>query len=335
MLLMAAACVVIAAALQAPGEDIDARIGAALALLRQGAWQEALPLLRDVERKAGENADLFHALALAYRRSGDDGRALEYYTRAKALSPADPDVSSGLDNVLRAYGHSIAIETFNEQQPEDVVASVAIAASVRVNPRVHVESRLRAQHRSESVDVLAGGGIRWRAGRVTNVGARALAGPANTVLATSDISAELVTYTGAFEWGGSARAVTFAGSAVAATSAMLAWEPGAWRLDGRYTYSRSRFDESGDAGSDHSALLRGTWHAWRRVSLVATAAYGIESFETLTADRVDALAAATGGAGVRLRTASVADVHLTWEHQWRADATATDRITLAVIRSLR
>ena len=56
--------------------DVDARIGFGVALTRRDAWSEALEVLHDAERDAGNNADLFAALARAYRRAGDDRRAL-------------------------------------------------------------------------------------------------------------------------------------------------------------------------------------------------------------------------------------------------------------------
>src|SRR6185312_10248328 len=67
--------------------DIDAKIGLANALLRKGRSDEALTILIEAEPAAGQNADLFSALARAYRRTGDDRRALEYFKRARALSP--------------------------------------------------------------------------------------------------------------------------------------------------------------------------------------------------------------------------------------------------------
>src|SRR6476661_431790 len=54
--------------------DVDARIGLGAALMRKGAWRDALAILVDAEREAGENADLFATLARAYRRGGDDRR---------------------------------------------------------------------------------------------------------------------------------------------------------------------------------------------------------------------------------------------------------------------
>src|SRR5688572_22925152 len=42
---------------------VDARIGIGMALTRRDAWREALEILHDAERDAGNNADLFAALA--------------------------------------------------------------------------------------------------------------------------------------------------------------------------------------------------------------------------------------------------------------------------------
>jgi Flp pilus assembly protein TadD len=46
--------------------DVDARIGLGAALTRRDAWQEALEILQSAELDAGENGDLFAALARAY-----------------------------------------------------------------------------------------------------------------------------------------------------------------------------------------------------------------------------------------------------------------------------
>ena len=316
-----------------PG-DIDTRVSLAMALLRRGAWREALPLLLEAETAAGNNADFLHALAIAYRRSGDDERALQYYTRARALSPADVDISSGFENTVRAFGHSITIEGFGEQQDAGGAASGTLTAVVRVTPRLHVDSSLRLQDRAATRDMLAGGGGQWRAGRATTVSARALAGPGNVMLAKADVSAGLLHYAGVFEWGGNIRGLAFDGTSVAAVSPTFAWEPGRWRLDARYTYSLSRFDQAESAAGDHSVMLRETWRAFRRVALSATYAYGIESFETLTAERVGSLTATTIAAGVRVITPSIAELHAGWEHQRRSNATTVDRFTLAVVRFL-
>jgi Tfp pilus assembly protein PilF len=316
--------------------DVDARVGLGAALTRKGAWRDALAILLETEPAAGENSDLFGALARAYRRAGDDRRALEYFARAKALAPSDPDLVSGFEAVAQAYGHSIAFEGYGEHASTGTnTASGALMLRLRALERLHVEASARVQRRSGSSDALGGGGVLWRAGRATTVGARALGGSGNTVLPTNDLSADLVHYAGTFEIGGGIRRLSFAGADVVAGSSVMSWDPGGrWRFDTRYTYSRSSFAATGETSADHSVLLRETWRGWRRVAVNLAYAYGIESFEDLTADRLGALGASTLAAGLRITAPSLTVVTTTWEHQWRSNDTAIDRLTLSVVQSL-
>ena len=67
----------------------------------------------------------------------------------------------------------------------------------------------------------------------------------------------------------------------------------------------------------------------------ATYAYGIESFEDLTADRLGALGATTFTAGVRISLRSLTVVNGAWEHQWRTNNTSVDRLLLGMVQSFR
>jgi Tfp pilus assembly protein PilF len=315
--------------------DVDARIGLGAALTRRGAWREALEVLREAERDAGENSDLFGALGRAYRRAGDDRRALEYFQRAKTLAPADADAVAGFEAVARAYGHSIMFDGFGEHATGDAnAASGTLNVSVRALERLHVDGTARVQQRSGSSDALGGGGFLWRAARATTVGVHAAGGAGNTVLPTSDLSADVVHYAGTFEAGGSLRRLTFADADVVAGSPLLAWDPGGrWRFDSRYTYSRTSFATTGQSAGDHSILLRDTWRGWERVALNVAYAYGIESFEQLTADRLGSLGASTLATGLRVNMPSLTQLTATWEHQWRSNNTAIDRLTLSIVQS--
>jgi hypothetical protein len=75
------------------------------------------------------------------------------------------------------------------------------------------------------------------------------------------------------------------------------------------------------------------WHGWRRVALNLAYAYGIESFEDLTADRLGSLGASTAAGGVRIALSSLTLLTATWEHQWRSNNTAIDRLTLSIMQS--
>ena len=314
--------------------DVDARIGLGVSLTRRNAWKEALEILHDAERDAGENSDLFGALARAYRRAGDGRRAVEYYERARALAPDDPDLVDGFETAIHAYGHSIAIEGFGETGATDT-RSVSVEGAVRVLPQLRIEGTVRAQRRAGSSDVLGGGGVLWQVNRSTNLAVRAAGGSGNTSLPTSELMAAMIRYSGAFEVGGSLRRMSFTGVDAIMASPLLAWDIGRWRLDSRYTFSRSSFDASGQSSGDHSVLVRETWRAWRRVDMSFAYAYGIESFEDLTADRLLNLGANTIAAGLRIRVPSLTFVTSTWEHQWRSNNTTIDRLTLSVVQGFR
>ena len=82
-------------------------------------------------------------------------------------------------------------------------------------------------------------------------------------------------------------------------------------------------------------LLRETFRAWRRVDVTATYAYGIESFEDLTADRIGNLGANTIAATLQFRLPSLTSVATTWEHQWRSNDSRLDRLTVLVMQGFR
>jgi len=310
--------------------DVDARIGLAAALTRQGEWRDALAILVDTERDAGNNAELFAALARACRRGGDDRRALEYYGRALALAPGNPDLVDGYEATARAYGSSMIVEGFAEGGVSDA-RSVSLTATGRVLPRLKIEGRLRLQDRNGSSETLGGGGGIWRINRSTNLATRVMAGGGNESLPNGDAMAELRHYRGAFEMGGIVRHLSFADVGVTTATPLLAWDTGArWRLAARYTYSWSTFRTTGESSGDHSALLRGTFRGWRRVDTTLTYAYGIESFEDLTADLIGNLGANTVAATLQVRLPSLTSVAATWDHQWRSDDTRLDRLTVVI-----
>ena len=316
-------------------EDVDARIGLGMVLTRTGDWQGALEVLRPAEQTAGENADLFSALARAYRSGGDDQRALEYFSRARTLAPDDPDVALGYEAVARSYGHWIAVEGFGQTGAADDVGSGSITVDVRVMPRLHLEAIGRAQKGSGYSDAAGGAGGVWHAGRATTVACRAIGASGNVALPASDVAGDVVHYAALVEIGASISRLTFTDADVVAASPVIAWIPNDfWRLDARYTYSRSAFDATGSSKGDNSVMLRETWQGWRRAAVQATYAYGIESFEDLTADRINSLGATTLAAGLRIDVPSLARITATWEHQWRSKDTRIDRFAVSIVQAI-
>jgi tetratricopeptide (TPR) repeat protein len=330
-----------------PG-NVDAKIELGNALMRKGAPDEALTILLDAEREAGENADFYAALGRAYRRTGDARRALECLTRAKALSPHDPDVRLSYEAVALAYGHSIVVEGVADQNSTGMNTSQgSFATSVRVLPRLHLDGSVRLAGRSGDSDALGGGGALLRLGRSSNLGIHASGGSHNTILPTSDTAADFTNYAGVYEFGTSLRRQLFDGVHVFSLSPTLAWDLGRSRLDSRYTYSRLEFDTHnriyryarlGAAAidkttGDHSVFFRETWRGWRRTWLHVVYAYGIESFETLTIDRIGSLGATTVATGVRFNAPSLTTFNANWEHQWRSNSTSVNRYTVGLVQT--
>jgi hypothetical protein len=183
---------------------------------------------------------------------------------------------------------------------------------------------------------MGGVGVLWHAAAATTVAFRAAGGPNNVALARSDISAEVLHYGARVEGGANIRRLTFDGVDLVALSPIVVWVPDdVWRLDVRYTYSRSSFNATDESQGDHSIALRQTWQRWRRTALIATYAYGIESFEDLTTERVASLGATTAAAGVRVDLRSLTRITAMWEHQWRSNDSRIDRVTASIVQSVR
>lgn len=324
------------AVLAAHPNDVDARIVLGSALTRGGKWPEALDVLTSAEADAGENSDLFGALARAYQRTGNNPRAIAYFDRARRLAPDDPDLTLGYEAVARTYGHQVLAEGIFQSDPAGGNAGYGMfAGRLRVSPRVHLGGAVRFQNGAGYSDILPGGDVLWAAPGATTITVQAFGASGNERLPNGDVSGEVVHYAGAFEFGGGLRWLDYAGVTVVAASPLMAWTPrDAWRFDGRYSYTQSSFESSGRSSGDHSVLLRETWQAWRRAAIQGAYAYGIESFETLTADRLGSLGASTVAAGLRLDLRSLSRVTATWEHQWRSNDSAIDRLTLSVAQAI-
>ena len=261
------------------------------------------------------------------------GHALEYFTRARTLAPGDPDVVQGYEALVLAYGHSITFEGFIDSDTTGVRSSYgSLVGSVRVVPRLSLGANARFRRRTGTSDALGGGGFVWRVARATNLSFSALVGDGNTVLPTSDVFGDITHYVGAYEIGGMVRRLSFSGVNVAAFSPVFAWDPGPTRFDVRYTYSQSTFSDSGESTGDHSVFVRETWRRWRRASVNVAYAYGIESFEDLTVDRIGSLGASTLALGARFTAPSLTMIATTWEHQWRSNSTALDRFTVGIVQ---
>src|SRR6185295_11067565 len=198
------------------------------------------------------------------------------------------------------------------------------------------EGVVRVQDRNGSSDAIAGVGGILRVNRSTNLAFRVGGGSDNVSLPNGDATMEVRHYVGPFELGFNYRYLVFSDVKVSSYSPILAWDAGTrWRLATRYSYSWSSFQTTGKTAGDHSALVRASFRETSRLDSTVTYAYGIESFEDLTADRIANLGGHTLAASERLRMATLTTLAATWEHQWRSDDKALDRVTLLFVQRFR
>ncbi len=242
----------------------------------------------------------------------------------------------GLEAVARVYGHAVVFNGFTQGgAPGAGVQSGSFAGRLRVAPRLHIDAAGRVQQGPGYSDAQAGAGFLWRAGPATTAEFHAIGGPDNVALAASDLSAAVVHYAGVYEIGGGLRGMSFVDANVLSAFPSFAWDPGGRsRLDTRYIYTRSSFDRTGQSRGDHSAMVRETWRGWRRVALNTVYAYGIESFDVVTADRLAGLGIHTAAAGLRVETPSLTTISTTWEHEWRSNQTTVDRLNVAIVQAI-
>ena len=279
---------------------------------------------------------MFGALARAYRRGGDDRRALEYYKRAMALAPGDPDLVDGYEATMRAYGSSVTVEGFGEGGVSDA-RSASLTATVRVLPRLEIEGIARVQKRNGSSDTLFGGGGIWRIDRSTNLAVRGAGGVGQ------HLAAERRRDGGGQALPRAIRARRHRSSPVVLRRRKSPRYRPSWRGIRASAGGSPRATPTPGRRSTRPAsppVTTPCWLAkrfapWRRVDTIVTYAYGIESFEDLTADRIGNLGANTVAATVQFRLPSLTTVATTWEHQWRSNDSRLDRLTVLLVQGFR
>ena len=64
---------------------------------QEGNYDDAIKMFSKIEKSGLESAALYYNLGTAYFKSGDLGRAVLYYHRAKRLGPGDADILNNLE----------------------------------------------------------------------------------------------------------------------------------------------------------------------------------------------------------------------------------------------
>jgi YaiO family outer membrane protein len=321
-------------------DNVEALVGLGTSLAARARMAEGLELLERADRLAPDNADVLAALGRAHRFAGHTSLALDYYRRAQRLSPQDADIREGLEYTERLHAHRLIVDAFDESfsRPSPASRSGAVELDYRLRDDLRLLARAQTQRKFDQTDARAGGGVEWRAAARTALSALLLIGPGAEVLPRVDASAEADLYRGDWEPTARVRYFTFATARVWLLSPAITFRREDRAIGFHYHRSFTSFDgRPGWVGNDALAL-RGSVRIHRRAPAVwldAGYAHGVESFETLTVERLGRFRADTVAAGARVDFGALTTAGLAYEWQRRDDHSRMGRLSLSLVQRFR
>jgi YaiO family outer membrane protein len=318
-------------------DNVEALVGLGTSLAARARMDEGLELLERAERLAPDDADVLAALGRAHRFAGHTSLALGYYRRAEQLSPQDADIREGLEHTERLHAHRLIVDVFDESfsRPSPASRSGAIELDYRLRDDLRVLTRAQTQRKFDETDARAGGGLEWRADPRTTLSGLLLIGPGAEVLPRVDASAEADLYRGDWEPTARIRYFTFATARVWLLSPAVTFRREDRAIGVHYHRSFTSFSGRRGWVGDNALALRGSLRVQRRVWLDAGYAHGVESFETLTVERLGRFRADTVAAGGRIDFGALTSAGLVYERQWRDDHSRMGRLSLSLVQRFR
>lgn len=316
--------------LEDPG-SLDAALGVAATQLARDEADDTIELLEAIEERTPQNATLLSLLGRAHRRAGRDARAIAYFERAVAIAPT-AEHRFRLEDARLSHGHRIETrgvgEQFSGTTPDTTGGDLTV--NYRLSERLRVIGRGQAQRKFSVSEQRGGGGVEWRWRPTTTLRAQLLMGPGNLVMPEGDFLGEVDHAYGPAIWTASIRYFDFTGARTTFLSPGVAW-PASDRvsLALRYALAWTETSRSGVA-IGHTAQLRGTYRLFRRLSLQAGYAAGVEDFETFSIDRIGDFRADTASGGMRLDLPTLTTVVIGYDRQWRRGNIDMGRATVSI-----
>ena len=314
---------------------VEALVGAGAAAMNTGDLHAAERLLAEAEKIAPESADVLAAQGRLRRRTGHLRLALAYFDRAILLSPNDPDIRDGRDAIRAQRAHRIEagyqFEHFSTDLPESHLG--ALELNVRASDRVRALGRVQQQRKFSLLETRGGAGIEWLAAPAIQVRASGMFGDQTIIFPRADALLEVDVTPNGVTWLGSVRHIRFT-----LTRAWIGSLGGSWTwrdrttATARYYYSQTEFDISGADAGNHAMTVQIAHHATKPLWLHAGYAHGYESFETVTADRLQQRGADTVNAGFNWRITAMSSFFAGVELQRRDDSSRLTTASLGIVQ---
>lgn len=314
--------------------NLDAVIGLSGVLNELRRSEEAVEMLERAEQKAPENPAVLAALGESHRGAGRTTRSLAYLRRAVAAAPTRQN-RDALERTQFVHGHRVESHSFFESFNVDVPDTRAtdLTVNARLSDRFRMLGRGQVQRKFGVTEQRGGVGVEWQWKPDTTVMSHILVGPGNEVLPTLDVNLGVGHGAGAAEWTVGARYIEFDLADVVVISPAVTW----WLNDRmsvglRYALSATDFHMISGGQDTHSAKVHGAYLVYPRVWLNAGYARGIDSFDTLSPDRIGEFDAGTASGGLRIELPTLTSVVGTYEYQWRPNDTEMSRFSVSLVQ---
>lgn len=316
--------------------NVEATVGAGLALLALRRTDEGIELLKRAEAVEPQHPEVVAALGRAHTLAGDTTLALLYAERAAALTPSDAN-RLVLEQARVVDGHRVEFASFGERYNAATsdTGSLDIRVNVRVSEDLRVLGRGQHQRKFSFSEQRGGGGLEWRWRAQTSLFGQLLLGPrSNTVLPRVDAAGEVLHTEGPTQWVAGYRFFDFPSAQVSVLSPGVTWWPDArLSLGARYYLSLTDFPALSGMQENHSVALRAAHRLVPRVWVNGGYAHGTENFERLSPDRVGDFDANTVSGGLRIDLPSLTSVLGLYEHQWRPRSIRMHRVSLSLVQT--
>jgi len=309
-----------------------AAVGVAESLGNRRRFEEAIEVLEAAEQKDPDHGALLASLGRMHTELGHGRQARAYLVHAAEVDPSDRN-RARLVRAQAAHDHRVELAGVSEQFDGTAPDSrgVDLKLQLRLADRLRVSGRGQWLRKFGIEDTRGGAGVEWRWARASYVFAEALHGAGNRVMPVTEgfagVEHRLSFGTGRL----GLRLYDFDGTAVMAVEPAVTWFVNdRTTLDLRYDYTSTNLPRPLADVRNHHGLARGTRVLVPWLSVLAGYARGIENFDALSVDRINAFRAHTASAGVRLTLPFRAVAEGVYEYQWRDSGREMQRATVTL-----
>jgi Tfp pilus assembly protein PilF len=267
--------------------NVDALVGAGVALIQQDQADAAIDMLTRAEELIPQNPNVLTALGAAYKLAGRDERSLAYYRRVAAISPTMPN-RIALEAARKQASSRFESQTYDEQYNGQIEGTRGedLAANFRLNDMWRVFGRGQVQTKFNSREQRFGGGAEWRALPSATLTGQALVNNNNHIMPQHDYLGRLDYGYHRATWTAIIRYFDFFGAKVSMASPGVTVDvTPRWTFAARYAYTRTTTDTTG--GVDGNTVdLRASHEIKPRFWVRGGYVHGVDNFDLFTVDQI-------------------------------------------------